>query len=193
MTIYKIKGFYDQKKPDREAALEAYRAIIAENQGEDTLNALAFLAADYAHPEALSLLFDAGVSPKITNSNRATLLDILAKQPGIRRYSYIEPLPSGAVAAAVNLLLDKNVDALNTEHFSDKRTCYHYAALKGKVEFVEALAKRGVRLDLSDRTGNNAVQIINKQKQKAGAKLLEDYFRLAKIFAEAGVDSGTYI
>ena len=79
MNISNINYTYSQE--GRDAALEAYRAAIAEYGGdEEKLNELAFLAADYAHPEALKLLFEAGVSPAVTDRYSFTLLHHLAMQ-----------------------------------------------------------------------------------------------------------------
>ena len=214
MSLYTIKGFYDQKKPDREAALEAYRVTIAENQGEDALNALAVLAADYAHAEALSLLFEAGVSPALTDKYGFTLLHILAR----KEESHYHIKPAGAVAASVNLLLDNKVSALRKDE-DQKKTCYHYAAQKGQAELVEALAAHGVKLDMTDRKGNTGIHIAceyvkhaltdmgfekkyleqsrekdakeaeeAQKKYDAAVQLVEDYFRVVKTFTSSGVD-----
>ena len=212
MSVYTIKEFYDQKKPDRAAALEAYRTTIAENPEERVLNELAYLAADYAHAEALSLLFDAGVSPALTDNHGFTLLHILAR----KEESHYRLKPAGAVAAAVNLLLDNKVSALRKDD-DQKMTCYHYAAQKGQAEFVEALAGRGVKLDMTDSKGNTGIHIAcdyvkhalsdmeykkkdlekacekdaedAQKKYDAAVQEVENYFLIVKTFASSGVDA----
>jgi len=167
----------------REAALEGYREMLAIKQDEAALNRLAFLAADFAHAEALSLLFGSGVNPAMTDDKGATLLHILVKQEKSRHYEK----PAGAVAASVNVLLDKGVSALRKDKDGDSWNCYHYAALEGMVDFVEALAKRDVKLTMTDKNGNNGIHIAIKNIKKTEEKK-DDYFRLIKIFKEAGVD-----
>ena len=237
-----------------ERPLDVYKTAIERKEGEDALNKLAFRAAKDAHAEALSLLFEAGVSPAITDDKESTLLHILANKYELSFrsgfYASLHQIPAGAVEATVNLLLDNNVSALRKDE--KKMTCYHYAARTGMVEFIEALAKRGVKLNMTDGSGNNGIHIacercgsIMEQISKSGSvleqeqkraeefaatwkkegkspetienglkkycnsslekakqecevfkKLPEDYFRIIKIFAEAGVDpnqkNGTY-
>gem|GEM_PF-259075 len=218
----------------REAALNGYKTLLSKELNEPVLNGLAFIAADYAHAEALSLLFNAGVSPAITDSNASTLLHALAKQ----HRSGTHEKPAGAVAATANLLLDSGVSALRKEKAGDSWTCYHYAAQNGMAEFMEVLAKHGAKLGLTDKNGNNGIHIacentpnaikkIDETKKKiekatehynrikstqdlsdeeiwarysgdsspkaqkaheAAIQLFEDYFRLIKVFVEAGVD-----
>ncbi len=93
MNLSEIKSKYGRE--DRDAVLKAYPIAIEENKGqENKLNELAFLAADFAHPEALVLLFEAGVSPAVAADYGFTLLHILARQEESR---YVLK-PEGAVA-----------------------------------------------------------------------------------------------
>jgi ankyrin repeat protein len=149
-----IGKLYGKNGEGRDEALEAYRAIIAENPGEDALSRLAFLAADFAHGEALSLLFDAGVPPAVTAAHDFTLLHILAR----RQESHYHQKPEGAVSAATKLLLDNRVSALRKDT-SENLCCYHYAAREGNAEMVEALAERGVKLNMTDKNGNTGIHI----------------------------------
>jgi len=118
------------------------------------MNALAFLAADFAHPEALQLLFDAGVSPVVTGKYGFTLLHFLAKWQESR---YAER-PAGAVAKTTSLLLDNKVSALKKDE-DRGMTCYHYAAQNGMAEMVEVLAERGSKLNMTDKDGNTGIHI----------------------------------
>jgi ankyrin repeat protein len=150
MRPSEIRTIYGQK--GREAALEAHKEILSENPGAG--EELAFLAADYAHPEALALLFEAGVSPTIADKYAFTLLHYLAMQ----KESRYTPKPAGAVRAATELLLDNKVSALRKDE-NEKMTCYHYAARNGLAEMVEALAARGTKLDMLDKEGQNGLFI----------------------------------
>jgi len=150
MQAYEVKGIYDEK--GREAALEAYKIALNEHpeSGED----LARIAADFAHSEALSMLFEAGVSPSISDSYKFTLLHYLARQ----NHSKYSIKPAGAVRATADLLLDNKVSALQKDE-NEKMTCYHYAARNGMAELIEALAARGTKLNLTDKEGNTGIYI----------------------------------
>lgn len=150
MQIYEVRREYGQK--GREAALEAYKIVLKEHpeSGEE----LARTAADFAHSEALSMLFEAGVSPATSDDYRFTLLHYLARQDE-SKYTI---KPAGAVRAAADLLLDNKVSVLQKDE-NEKMTCYHYAARNGMAELVEALATRGVKLNMTDKEGNTGIHI----------------------------------
>ncbi|MCL1984298.1 MAG: ankyrin repeat domain-containing protein [Methanomassiliicoccaceae archaeon] len=148
-SAYKDKG--------RDAALDAYRELIGENRdSEDILNKLAVTAADFAHPEALELLFEAGVSPSFTDDRSYTLLHHLADQHHSRNYP--SAIPDGAVARTAELLLDKGVSALRKEG-QRGYTCYHLAADNGVAEMVEVMAARGVKLNMTNAQGSTGIHI----------------------------------
>jgi ankyrin repeat protein len=144
--IYKWKG--------RDEAVQAYAKAAEENKDDESMNTLAFLAANRAHPEALKVLFHAGVSPAAADDNGRTLLHHLALQ---QEYNFDE-IPAGAVAETTALLLDNNVSAL-TRDSKEGMTCYHYAARKGRAEMIAVLAKRGVKLNMIDREGSTGIHI----------------------------------
>ena len=150
-----ITGIYEDKT--REEALEAYRAAIEANmENEEKLNELAFLAADYAHSEALTLLFEAGVSPQIADKDDNNLLHHLGRQ--YRRKSPSRPNPAGVVAQTTALLLDNKVSALRKD--GNRNWCpYHHAAQKGLREMVEIMAERGVKLNMTDKNGDTGIHI----------------------------------
>ena len=150
MQVYEIKRIYE--KSVSEATLEGYRSVLEEHpeSGEE----LAFIAADFAHPEALTLLFEAGVSPSVTDDYGFTLLHYLARHPESEYYIK----PEGAVRRTAELLLDNKVSALRKDE-NERMTCYHYAARNGMAELVETLAGRGVKLDMTDQNGNTGVHI----------------------------------
>ncbi|MCL1810813.1 MAG: ankyrin repeat domain-containing protein [Methanomassiliicoccaceae archaeon] len=145
-----MKDAYDMK--GREAALEVYKAVLAENPGLG--EELAFLAADFAHPEALILLFEAGVSPTATGDKGFTLLHYLAK----KKESYSKIKPEGAIKATTELLLDNKVSALRKDEWLNI-TCYLYAAQNGMWEMIEVMAARGTKLNMTDRKGNTGIHI----------------------------------
>ena len=150
MHVNEVKNIYGKNGP--EAALEAYKAFLAEHP--ESGDELAFIAADYAHPEALALLFGAGVSPDITDKYQHTLLHYLGKQP--ESTYYIKP--EGAVRATTELLLDNKLSALRKDT-NRNMTCYHYAAENGMAEMIEALAARGAKLNMTDKDGNTGIHI----------------------------------
>jgi len=150
MQIYDVKNTYNQK--GREATLEIYKGLLAERP--ETGKELAFIAADYAHPEALALLFGAGVSPTIADEYGFTLLHHLAIHWESRYYTK----PEGAVRATTEFLLDNKVSVLRKDE-NEGMTCYHYAAREGMAEMVEALRDRGAKLNMTDREGNTGIHI----------------------------------
>ncbi|MDR0288327.1 MAG: ankyrin repeat domain-containing protein, partial [Clostridiales bacterium] len=183
MELYEIKRLYD--RIGREAALEAYPAAIEASAGnEDDLNALAFLAADYSDTGALKLLFDAGVSPVVTDEYGFTLLHFVAKQNESGRNNSV---PAGAVSETVRFLLENKVSALRKDE-NEGMTCYHYAARKGLAELVEVLAQRGTKLNMTDREGNTGIHIACEYIKFAEESKKEDYFRVVKAFADGGLD-----
>ena len=155
LSIGEITGIYEDKS--REEALEAYRITIEANKGnEEKLNELAFLAADYAHSEALALLFEAGVSPQITDKDECNLLHHLCRQ--YRRKFPSKPNPKGAAAQTASLLLDNKVSALRKD-VRENLCPYHYAAQKGLREMVEIMVERGVKLNMTDKNGDTGIHI----------------------------------
>ena len=156
MDHYEIKRIYKEKK-DRDAALKAYAQAIEENKAdENKMKELAFLAADFAHAEALKLLFDAGVSPSVTDKYGFTLLHALAKQEESKYDDHVKP--KGSAAETTLLLLDSKVSVLVKDK-NESMVCYHYAARNGLVEMVETLAARGAKLNMTDREGNTGIHI----------------------------------
>ncbi|MCL2142227.1 MAG: ankyrin repeat domain-containing protein [Methanimicrococcus sp.] len=154
MNKYDIRRVYEQNGPD--AALEVYRKVIEENKGqEDKLNALAIVAASFAHPEALELLFEQGASSQIIGEYGFTLLHYLALQ----KESYYYSKPKGAVAQTTALLLDHKVSALRKDD-NESMTCYHYAARNGLFEMVQTMAERGVKLNMTDKEGHTGIHIV---------------------------------
>jgi len=103
---------------------------------------------------ALKLLFEAGVSPAITDKYNFTLLHFLARQ----QESKYHLRPVGVVAETTELLLDSKVSVLRKDE-NENMTCYHYAARNGLAEMVEALAGRGAKLNMTDRNGNTGIHI----------------------------------
>ena len=158
MNTGEIFSAYENK--GRDAALDAYRKLIEENKGnEDILNKLAALAADFAHSEALELLFEAGASPSFTDERAYTLLHHLGSQHQSRNYSFTPaPIPDGAVARTTELLLDKGVSALRKES-QRGYTCYHLAADNGNAEMIEVMAARGVKINMTNAQGSTGIHM----------------------------------
>lgn len=153
MELYDLKQMYETGA-NREEILGACRTMLSETGVEACGEKLAFLAADFAHPEALALLFEAGVSPALVGNYGFTLLHTLALQELSR---YCEK-PPGAVAASTALLLDHGASALRKDE-NEGLTCYHYAARNGMYEMVETLARRGTKLNMTDKDGNTGIYI----------------------------------
>ena len=153
MNYYELKSIYNQNKLDE--ALAAYPQMIEEyKDNEEEIRKLAFLAADFAHTEALALLFESGVSPSVTDKYAFTLLHHLAREEESRRCLK----PVGAVAAALEFLLDHKVSYLRKDE-NENMICYHYAARNATAEFIETLAKRGAKLNIADKDGNTGIHI----------------------------------
>ncbi|MDR1098997.1 MAG: ankyrin repeat domain-containing protein, partial [Treponema sp.] len=162
MNSGEIRGLYE-KNADKKTILESYGRLLAEKDGgigargdpeELTLGEeLAFMAANFTHPEALEYLFNLGVDPQVKTRYAFTLLHEAAK----RSYYRYRSAP-GDAAKTAELLLDKGVSALRKDD-NERMCCYHYAARTGLWEFVEALAKRGTRLNMTDKEGNTGVHI----------------------------------
>jgi ankyrin repeat protein len=210
MDAYRIKRLYNEAATKGEilAAYEeavAEKGIAAENPDDPSRSfgeELAMLAARHIHHEALAFLFKAGIDPAFSDKYRFTFFHIAAK----KEWGMYIPEESDT-AATVNLLLDNKVSALQKDE-NENLACYHYAARKGYWQFVEALARRGVKLNITDRDGNTGIHLaaeyarhavqalkfaedsVRKQREADKEKeKLEAYFRTVKAFASGGVDS----
>ena len=213
MYIGDIRRLY-RTNADKDAILAAYDALLVEKNQEGGINAsggwegelklgeeLAFLAANFTHPQALERLFDLGVDPQVKDRYAFTLLHEAAKRG--EHYEY-KPAP-GDVAKTVELLLDRGISALRKDE-NERMCCYHYAARTGLWEFVEALAKRGIRLTMTDKEGNTGIHIAADyvrheiamlghaekagRQEEAGKRreAVENYYKTVKAFADAGVE-----
>ncbi|MDR2052952.1 MAG: ankyrin repeat domain-containing protein [Treponema sp.] len=154
MEFHELKRIYNTGGKTREDALAAYREIISEKGIDQCGRELLFLAADYAHAEALALLLEAGAPASAVDDYGFTPLHYLARQQESRYHLK----PKGEVAACTELLLDHKVSYLRKDE-NEKMTCYHYAARNGLAGMVETLAKRGAKLDLTDKDGNTGIHI----------------------------------
>jgi ankyrin repeat protein len=211
MQSGEIRRFYE-KNAGKNIILESYGELLAEKESSGGINApgsegelklgeeLAFMAANFTHSEALDYLFNLGVDPRVQDHYAFTLLHEAAK----RNYYYYQPAP-GDVAKTVELLLDRGVSALRKDE-NERLCCYHYAARTGLWELVEALAKRGTRLAMTDKEGNTGIHIAadyvkqeisqlgfaEKAKDQAKAdahrRAIENYFKTVKAFVDAGVN-----
>jgi ankyrin repeat protein len=213
MYIGDIRRLY-RTNADKDAILATYDALLAEKNQEGGINAsggwegelklgeeLAFLAANFTHPQALERLFDLGVDPQVTDRYAFTLLHEAAKRG--EHYEY-KPAP-GDVAKTVELLLDRGISALRKDE-NERMCCYHYAARTGLWEFVEILAKRGTRLTMTDKEGNTGIHIAadyvkheisqlgyaekakDQERIDKHRESVENYFKTVKAFVDAGVD-----
>jgi len=86
---------------------------------------------------------------------------------------------SDDVSDTVQLLLAASVSPQRED--GNHQTCYLAAARAGHPDLVEALARNGVRLTATDRTGNTGLHL-------AAAGDDENHVRLAKAFLAADVD-----
>jgi ankyrin repeat protein len=154
MEFYEVKNICGANDKTAEEVLAAYREMVAEKGIDHCGQELLFLAADYAQPEALSFLLSAGASPSAVDDYGFTPLHYLARQEESRYHAN----PQGAVAACTELLLDSKVSYLRKDE-NEKMTCYHYAARNGMAEMVETLARRGAKLNLTDKEGDTGVHI----------------------------------
>jgi ankyrin repeat protein len=208
-----LDDIYEQN-PGKEALLDAYWKIITDNGIEGCGKELAFKAAAYVHPEALSLLFEAGVDPHISDSrNGRTLLHYAALRNPYNR-KYLAPVED--TERTVKLLLEKKVNVLTADSWENK-VCYLHAAEHGNWRFVCALAQEGVRLNRTGKDGNNGIHTAcyyagraleslkvwernlkeaedersreNAQKERdKDLEKVEDYYSTVKAFIDAGLD-----
>ena len=177
---------------DKTGVLNAFKTAIADNAADSAyLESLAFLAAEGSIPEALELPFEAGVSPTVVNKYDEPLLHVAAEhtiEQARQRYQVYVPLEDD-VAATVNLLLDRKVSALRKNR--NGYTCFHLAAQQGNHRFITALARRDVRLSLTDSAGNTAVHLAAEgvrapisnieSMSRAKQKQIQDNFPAANI------------
>jgi ankyrin repeat protein len=185
MDFHELKSIHNSGEKNGEDAPAAYREIVAEKGIDNCGKELLFLAADYAHAEALSFLLEAGASPSAADGYGFTPLHYLARQEESRYHIK----PKGAVAACTELLLDNKISYLRKDE-NEKMACYHYAARNALAEMVETLARRGAKLNLTDKDGNTGIHIACDYVKNAlnNPDLAEGYFRTVKAFADGGVE-----
>ncbi|MDR2768551.1 MAG: ankyrin repeat domain-containing protein, partial [Treponema sp.] len=83
MEFHELKSIYnacDTGEKTREDALAAYRQIVGEKGIDNCGQDLLILAADYAHPEALAFLLEAGAPASAAGDYGFTPLHYLARQ-----------------------------------------------------------------------------------------------------------------
>ncbi|MDR3123971.1 MAG: ankyrin repeat domain-containing protein, partial [Treponema sp.] len=107
MNSREIRQLYETNA-DKEAILASYGALLAEKEPLGGINAsgesgelklgeeLAFMAANFTHPEALEYLFNLGVDPQVKDPYAFTLLHEAAK----RNYYHYRPAPGDAAKTA---------------------------------------------------------------------------------------------
>ena len=141
MDIMQIWGAY-QKDADPETIFPMYQecALNAKAVGYGDANLL-YIASQNAHPEAVVWLLEQGLKPNEASGYGELPLFLLARKGFSCGY-----LPrKGDIYRTAQALLDGGGNVLRRD--SDGRFCYHHAAQASNVEFLRALAERGVKLN----------------------------------------------
>ena len=113
-----------------------------------------YIASQNAHPEAVVWLLEQGLKPNEASGYGQLPLFLLARKGFSCGY-----LPrKGDIYRTAQALLDGGGNVLCRD--SNGRFCYHHAAQAGNVEFLRALAERGVKLNKADREGNTGLHLI---------------------------------
>ena len=162
MEIWDITRSYEQNS-DKAAILEEIGQLAEEKGIGEVGEEIVFLAAQYAHTEALEWLEDKGVDINITDRYERTPLHIL----GEANFRYYVP-EDGDIRKCTQFLLSQGVSALRKDE-NEYMACYHYAARSGNYEFVEEL--NGKKLDLTDRDGNTGIHIASDYVRRAMSTL----------------------
>ena len=112
------------------------------------------IACQNAHPEAVIWLMEQGLKPNQVSGYADLPLYQVATKGG--SFGYVPR--KGDVYRTTLALLDAGANALRRDGYG--RYCFHRAAQNGNVEFLRAMAERGVRLGKTDRDGNTALHLI---------------------------------
>ena len=162
MEVWNITRSYEENKPKAEIMEEI--GLLVEEKGVDEVGEeLVFLAAQYAHTEALEWLEDKSVDINITDRYERTPLHIL----GEANFRYYIP-EEGDIRKCTQFLLSQGVSVLRKDE-NEYMACYHYAARSGNYEFVEEL--NGKKLDLTNRDGNTGIHIASDYVRHAMSSL----------------------
>lgn len=143
------------KHADPEEIFPLYQTckLTAKTEDYGGVNLL-HIASMNAHPEAVVWLLEQGMKPNKESEYGERPLFLLAQ----KHFSFQYTPREGDVYRTALALLDGGASALRKD--SREMFCYHIAAQKGNVEFLRALADRGVRMSKTDRDGNTALHLI---------------------------------
>jgi len=150
MEIWDVEKCYENNS-GKSAIMESCLALKEEKGIDEVGEKLLWLAAKYAHIEALKWLDDEGVDINITDKYEFTPLHKLAMKEF--RYYVAEP---DDIRECTRFLLAQGVSPLRKDE-NEYMVCYHYAARSGNYEFVEEL--NGKKLDMTDKNGNTGIHI----------------------------------
>lgn len=192
MGFGEIKRAYEDG--NREEILDAY----AVDPYEEKLNGKTLLhyACSYVDVEAVEYLLGVGLNPNAKGSLGQTPLHSLARQMNVNSRT----VPSGSTHKCADCLLKAGASVIRKDE--DGLTALMVAAQAGRYELVEAIAKSGGRLTLTDHRGNNALHIAckyvsswvkalskqNYEGREEAELIMEHYFLCVKALAEAGLD-----
>lgn len=156
MEILQIWSAY-QKNADLNAILNMYKQcpLNAKASGYGDLSLL-HIASQNAHFEAVKWLLEQGLKPNEASSYGDFPLFLLAK----KSFTYNFIPQQGEIYKTAQALLDAGASVMRRD--SSGKFCYHYAAEKGNVEFLRALADKGVKVNKTDENGNTALHLITQ-------------------------------
>lgn len=154
MDILQLWKSYE-KGADPDAILPLYQQCPLHAKARDygDLNLLQ-IACQNAHPEAVVWLLEQGLKPNQVSGYGDLPLYQVATKGG--SFGYVPR--KGDVYRTTLALLDAGANALRRDDYG--KYCFHHAAQNGNVEFLRAMAERGVRLSKTDREGNTALHLI---------------------------------
>jgi len=197
---YDIELAYRAKKTEEEilsmyAALEDKEAINPNKSNGTYLH----LAAEYADAKAIEYLLEQGLRANAKDRYARTPLHILADSVS----PYDASFETERIKETVNVLLKARVSALLRDENAGE-LCYHTAAKKGNFPFIYAMIENNVKLDITDKDGNDLLYLLvyyparNVQEglkyKKTEAEItqanskLEECFNLIKALIEYGLD-----
>lgn len=154
MDIMQIWNAY-QKDADPETIFPMYQQCSLKAKASDYGDAgLLHIASQNAHPEAVAWLLEQGLNPNQASRYGELPLFLLARKGFSRNYA---PRQGDIYRCALSLL-DGGANASRRNSYG--KYCHHIAAEEGNVEFLRALAERGVRLNKTDEQGNTGLHLI---------------------------------
>lgn len=152
--FYDLENIYESRRSSDRSPMDIYKTIEDKLMVEEESykRSLCHIAAKYADAESLAYLISEGARPNVLDAYGLTPLHMLAGYTE-QRHQY-----KGAdIAKSTELLLAAKVSTLRKGESGNY--CYHDAARAANIAFLEVLIKSGVKVDMTDRDGRNAMHV----------------------------------